>query len=399
MPSSYKLIVPEDVEAKIRYLIRKFPHNEWSGILFYSHTGSFEDNNLVITCMDIFPMADGSSGWTEFNMNADVAGYMAEHIELFDCELGLVHSHHTMGAFFSSQDIHTLNDQGNDKNCFVSLIVDTRGTYVAAITRKVTTKNEITTEETEKSYVFFGDGVKQLPCDSNKVTEHKENIVIEYYMLNVERHEVPNPYSYLDTRFEEIQANHVNTNTSTSFLGTSQISAHLVKQQSLFDENVSQNHESTSNKLNTNNSNTLKSTLQNNSLTNYDLTEYIQIDDAAIHKAVARILCCSLIINPDKVKLSQWVDKYMIQLYKKLFNTNDNFGVSASFESYASWIIEWTITNFLDVEVDSSIVDSPDIETYVCSEIASKIEELLISLGDNVYIQYYCSLLDTYIQI
>ena len=89
--STYKLIVPADVEEKIRYLIRKFPHTEWSGVLFYTHQGSFEEGSLVIVCKDIFPMDLGTSGWTEFKMSEDVAAYMAENIELFDCETGLVH--------------------------------------------------------------------------------------------------------------------------------------------------------------------------------------------------------------------------------------------------------------------------------------------------------------------
>ena len=99
--TSYKLIIPEKVEAKIRYLIRKFPHTEWSGVLFYSREGSFQNNDLVLTCEDIFPMDLGTSGWTEFQISADVAKYIAENIELFNCETGLIHSHHTMGKPFA----------------------------------------------------------------------------------------------------------------------------------------------------------------------------------------------------------------------------------------------------------------------------------------------------------
>ena len=89
--STYKLIVPEKVEEKIRYLLRKFPSTEWSGVLFTTHQGSFEENNLVITCEDIYPMDLGNSTYTEFKMSEDVAAYMAENIELFDCDLQLVH--------------------------------------------------------------------------------------------------------------------------------------------------------------------------------------------------------------------------------------------------------------------------------------------------------------------
>lgn len=89
--STYKLIVPEKVEEKIRYLLRKFPQTEWSGVLFITHEGSFEDGNLVITCQDIYPMDLGNSTFTQFRMNEDVAAYIADNIELFDCDTALVH--------------------------------------------------------------------------------------------------------------------------------------------------------------------------------------------------------------------------------------------------------------------------------------------------------------------
>ena len=89
--TSYKMVVPRNVEEKIRYLLHKFPSTEWSGVLFYDHEGTFEDNNLVITCKDIYPMDLGNATYTSFNMNEDVAFYIADNIELFDCDLGLVH--------------------------------------------------------------------------------------------------------------------------------------------------------------------------------------------------------------------------------------------------------------------------------------------------------------------
>ena len=89
--ATYRLYVPKKVEEKIRYLIRKFPHTEWSGVLFYTYTGTFENEDLEIYCEDIFPMDLGSGTFTSFKMNEDVAAYMAQNMELFDCEIGLVH--------------------------------------------------------------------------------------------------------------------------------------------------------------------------------------------------------------------------------------------------------------------------------------------------------------------
>ena len=89
--TTYKLIVPRKVEEKIRYLCRKFPTLEWSGILFTSYTGNFEDGSLVITCQDLYPMDLGSATFTDFKMDETVAGYIAENIDLFGCDMNLIH--------------------------------------------------------------------------------------------------------------------------------------------------------------------------------------------------------------------------------------------------------------------------------------------------------------------
>ncbi len=90
-PTTYKLNIPKKVEEKIRYLCRKFPSLEWSGILFTTHEGHFEDGSLTITCHDIYPMDLGSATFTSFKMDASVASYVAENMELFDCDMQLVH--------------------------------------------------------------------------------------------------------------------------------------------------------------------------------------------------------------------------------------------------------------------------------------------------------------------
>lgn len=90
------MYVPRKVEEKIRYLCRKFPNLEWSGVLFTRHSGNFEDGTLEIYCEDIYPMDLGSPGFTQFKMDETVAAYIAENIELFDCDVQLIHSHNNM---------------------------------------------------------------------------------------------------------------------------------------------------------------------------------------------------------------------------------------------------------------------------------------------------------------
>lgn len=136
---NHELVIPDNVELKIRALCHHNADREWSGVLFYKPTGSF-NSKLTITCVDICPMDIGTATYTEFNVSPKVVAYMAEN-DLLDCEMGLCHSHDHMGTFFSGTDQGTLKEEGSDRNVFVSLIVNNEGTYTAAVTRKVSYKS------------------------------------------------------------------------------------------------------------------------------------------------------------------------------------------------------------------------------------------------------------------
>lgn len=88
---NYKMIIPTDVERKIRYICKNSWETEWSGVLFFTYNGTFENNDLTIICKDILVMDIGNSTYTEFTMNPEVVSYMAENQELLDCQMALVH--------------------------------------------------------------------------------------------------------------------------------------------------------------------------------------------------------------------------------------------------------------------------------------------------------------------
>ena len=88
---NYKLLIPVEVERKIRFTCQKIWNTEWSGTLFFTYEGSFEDDNLVIKCEDIYIMDIGNQTYTEFDMNPDVIAYMTENPKLLDCQIGLIH--------------------------------------------------------------------------------------------------------------------------------------------------------------------------------------------------------------------------------------------------------------------------------------------------------------------
>lgn len=176
--SSYKMIITRELERKIRFICSKIHNIEWSGVLFYTHEGEFEDNSLVIKAVDLVVLDIGDATTTQFQCsNPDVISYMVDN-ELLDCDMALVHSHHSMASFFSSTDTSTLLQEGSDRNIFVSLIVNNEGTYTAGITRQVFSKIS-----EEVCYKTWGN---QEVCNP---AEHYETKYIEWFNLAIEKEE------------------------------------------------------------------------------------------------------------------------------------------------------------------------------------------------------------------
>ena len=343
-------------------------------MLFYSREGSFQNNDLVLTCEDIFPMDLGTSGWTEFQISADVAKYIAENIELFNCETGLIHSHHTMGAFFSGQDERTLRQEGNDTNCFLSLIVDTAGTYKARITRKISSQYKISTEFQEQSYSFFGEGKVTIPDLRKKDSvKTKTTDVIEYFDLDIELHEVPNDLAYLDDRFAEIEAQKRESSPISTFLSQFNNTTHYdddipyfktenkdIKQPYLFSEEEMSDKQKS-----------------------IDDSEW-HPDPAIIEHMVTKLLMCSLMIS-NKVDINQWVEKHMVNRYKVLFEDD------MQFNNWADFILDFLITNYPTKDIPESA-----LEDDYQREVAWAIVERLNEFPPNTYIKWYCDALSGY---
>lgn len=70
----------------------------------------------------------GSSGYTEYEVDTDVTDFMMEKImeneDWLNIKVGHIHSHNTMGVFFSGTDNAELNDNCPLHNFYLSLIVN-----------------------------------------------------------------------------------------------------------------------------------------------------------------------------------------------------------------------------------------------------------------------------------
>lgn len=357
------MIIPVGVEKKIRYLQNKYPSTEWSGVLFYTYEGSFKNKDLVITCVDIFPMDLGTSTYTEFEISPEVTAYIAGNVDtLFGCEMALIHSHHQMAAFFSGTDLSTLQSEGNDTNNFVSLIVNNAGTYSAAITRKVHVKTHYSYDA---DYTFFGSETRE---NVNYAPKEREYDIIEYFMLDIEKPDIGNPYAYIDNRFADIlrkkeerkkyndmgNINSVDGTLDVTYfpvMGKPSIyNAKQPQQLKLFDSDIN-----------------LKGTIQ---------------------IVFERIVLCSLLSSHTK-NIREWVDKEMMNEYNKVFNNPS----SESFIQYAEWVIEWYIDNIQD-EYNNE-VDFYDI----VEKLSDKFTEYLDVLNPNPYISAYINILNEYLDV
>lgn len=380
---NYKLIIPTEVERKIRFACQKVWSTEWSGTLFFTHEGSFENNDLIIRCVDIYIMDIGTQAYTEFDMNPDVIAYMCENPELLDCQMGLIHSHNNMSTFFSGTDTATLKEEGRDRNNFVSLIVNNAGSYTAAITRRIKSKQV----KESVSYEFFGDGEKH---DTKEYVSDADEI--EWFYLKIEKEDENYSFPDMAARLEEIKqakaekvkkaqtpvyqgsykpviANSYGTKAGPANLVKKETKKPEVVQTSLFDDVDDLPFE-----------------------VGYDIPYgQVTFDKVTLKSLVLQLITGSIIISNDsKIDITKWA-KSMPALYEKRFGKGKegmkNFKMWA--DTYAEYLT-WYVT-------DEKLEELGFDETEICAICAHDMIEELTKLPENDYIKGYIDALQKYL--
>lgn len=79
---------------------------------------------MVLTLEEILPLHKGTQGYTEYEFGDAFVEHMMENEHLEDCKMGHIHSHNTMGVFFSGTDWSELEDNAPKHNFYLSLIVN-----------------------------------------------------------------------------------------------------------------------------------------------------------------------------------------------------------------------------------------------------------------------------------
>ena len=297
-------------------------------------------------------------------------------------------------TFFSGTDTATLREEGNDKNCFVSLIVNNAGTYCAAITRKVKQKTQVTTKTEGANYEFFGEGTKQV-ITPQEFTKFFNEEVIQYFMLDVEVEEVENPLGYLDKRFEEIsEKKNSATKVIRSTISSSNNSPWLPKKESVTkeedDEFFSWLHSNRKKEDEKKEPDVTQPTV----FSKEEMDEMVDIDKwepdpTIIHYLVCQMLTTSLIVNKD-IDLKQWVHCHMQKKYDEIFGSPD----SCEFNDYTEFIAEFMINHYSDSSVPEALYDDFD---YYQGKIAQALIDELFCYNQNEYVEAYSNTLSRYI--
>ena len=124
------LHICQTILSKVNYFLGKFPSKEWSGPAWYLISKVDEHKFPVeIELMDFHPLDLGTSAATEWE-SKDFAKILKtkykENEKLKQCYIGLLHSHHNMGAFFSGTDVDTIHEMAPENGFYPSTVVSTK---------------------------------------------------------------------------------------------------------------------------------------------------------------------------------------------------------------------------------------------------------------------------------
>jgi len=135
-----KLIITEDVKKKIDQMHDRVGNTEWCGFIFYEKVeGSISDpETYVAKTTDIYMMDIGSHSYTESENHTDDVIKMVDRVPAYmENRYGLIHTHHSMNAFFSSTDMQELHDNVHLYSYYLSLIVNFDGNWCAKIAKLI----------------------------------------------------------------------------------------------------------------------------------------------------------------------------------------------------------------------------------------------------------------------
>lgn len=271
-----------------------------------------------------------------------------------------------MPSFFSGTDTATLREEGNDRNHFVSLIVNNAGTYTAAITRKITEKKVI-------SSTFIYRTFDDIEKTGTRTVEVEEEAIV-YNMLNIVKEgEVTEPFLEINERLEVIKKNKTKVAaerapfstipyydrqpfTPPIYQGNSKEVSRIARQDSLFDEDFMESEPP-------------------RKIERITDPNELAIDASVVKSITLQLITGSIAIaDASKIDPVKWTGQ-MTKLFDKRFKEDMNI-----FHFWAETMVEFVVTNFIPEEFAS-------FEDDYISELCQAVYRTLDKLPQNKYIK------------
>jgi len=251
------------LEDVLDFYKSKIPYNEWSGAVIYKVEGNFNDESFTIIPTEIYPISDGSPGYTDYMLAEDapeVTSYMFESGLLPpDYAWGHIHSHHNMQAYFSQTDDAELAKNTDMYGLYFSMIVNNRYDVVARLSREVILDCKVLlngenapTEPFDRTHLpkvsvvydaIVEREVSQLPLSKRLTKALEKSLGISKKRSNVEfpglQGKLFNAPSKIQNDYQQIQPNWTNgkgkvSSTVDGLLNAPKANSELVRKDSLY---------------------------------------------------------------------------------------------------------------------------------------------------------------------
>lgn len=272
-----------------------------------------------------------------------------------------------MATFFSATDIATLREEGNDRNHFVSLIVNNAGVYTAAITRRMKLKMTINSTYTYKSF----DDVEK----TGTMVEEEEGETLAYnYLEVIKEGEVDNPFLEIDERLSDIRENKAKAISNKANIKTETkepIKSYTPITSSWDDYDAGDLFTS----FDSNPPTSYIPTKPKKHVKSLDPNEQVSIPKGTINSVVLQLITGSIAIaDSSRIDPKKWVTQ-MVPLFDKRFDNNMTL--------YKYWIElfgEFILYSFTPEEY-------VHIEDEYIDELIANVYEVIYKLPENKYIK------------
>lgn len=287
-----------------------------------------------------------------------------------------------MSTFFSGTDTATLKAEGIDRNHFVSLIVNNRGDYTAAITRRVSVEQSVIEKA---SYNTFED--KEVNTSEEYTTS---SVDVEYYMLNIS---IEGRNNIIDERLAEIKKSKpVATTSITQYKKPTDTTSTKTNFHYGNTYKNSYTAPTTQQKL------PFESSLDESAFIDYDFIDNkiptiesykeISFDKYAIKSLLIQLITGSIVIEADAdFNLEKWVKNMTVVFDKRFGRTYSDI---KSFTSWAASYIDYLCYYTEDPSLEELGI-SEDIKAAIC---ARDLVKELSKLPSNEYIKIYIECLN-----